>query len=134
MKKPPVKIFLELDSGVAAWRQIAGRLRTLIVEGALAPGEALPPVRRLAIDLGVHFNTVAEAYRSLAAEGLLEIAHGHGARVAAREAPPRRAPPEVAADFRRRLRELVAGMRARGLSPRQAAGELRLMAAGLERL
>jgi DNA-binding transcriptional regulator YhcF (GntR family) len=133
MKKPPAKVLLDLDSAVAAWRQIADQLRTLIVEGALPPGEALPPVRRLAIDLGVHFNTVAEAYRSLAAEGFLEIAHGHGARVAERE-NPRRATPEVAVDFRRRLRELVAGMRARGLSPRQAAGELRLMAAGLEKL
>jgi DNA-binding transcriptional regulator YhcF (GntR family) len=133
MKKPPPKILIDLAGDTAAWRQIAGQLRTLIVEGALPTGDTLPPVRRLAIDLGVHFNTVAEAYRSLAAEGLLEIAHGHGARVAERETP-RRANPEVAHDFRRRLRELVAGMRARGLSPRQAAGELRLMAAGLEKL
>jgi DNA-binding transcriptional regulator YhcF (GntR family) len=131
--KKTANIRIDLSSDTAAWRQIADRLRTLIVERALAPGDALPPVRRLAIELGVHFNTVAEAYRSIAEEGLLEIAHGHGARVADRELP-RRAGPALTADFRNRLRELVAGMRARGLSPRQAAGELRLMAAGLEKL
>jgi DNA-binding transcriptional regulator YhcF (GntR family) len=133
MAKSRARIQIDLSSDTAAWRQIADQLRTLIVEGALPPGDALPPVRRLAIELGVHFNTVAEAYRAMAEEGFLEITHGHGARVAEREAF-RRATPEVAVDFRKRLRELVAGMRARGLSPRQVAGELRLMAAGLEKL
>jgi GntR family transcriptional regulator len=133
MKKSPARIQIDLSSATAAWRQIADQLRTLVIEGALAPGDALPAVRRLAVDLGVHFNTVAEAYRSVAEEGFLEITHGHGARVAQPE-KVRAAGPEVAIDFRQRLRELVAGMRARGLSPRQVAGELKLMAAGLEKL
>ncbi|MGO4879595.1 MAG: GntR family transcriptional regulator [Bryobacteraceae bacterium] len=47
-------------------RQIVDHLRTLRVEGAVAPSDALPSVRRLAIDLGVHFNTIADAYRALA--------------------------------------------------------------------
>jgi GntR family transcriptional regulator len=133
MAKSNARIQVDLSSATAAWRQIADQLRTLVVEGTLKPGDALPPVRRLAVDLGVHFNTVAEAYRAVAEEGFLEIVHGHGARVAHREAA-RRAGPEVAVDFRNRLRELVAGMRARGLTPRQVAGELKLMAAGLEKL
>lgn len=133
MGKSNARIQVDLSSATAAWRQIADQLRTLVVEGTLAPGDALPPVRRLAVDLGVHFNTVAEAYRAVAEEGFLEITHGHGARIAQREAAPR-AGPEVTVDFRNRLRELVAGMRARGLSPRQVAGELKLMAAGLEKL
>ena len=48
------------------YRQIAAQLRVLIVEGALRPGDALPPVRRVARDLAVHFNTVAEAFRMVA--------------------------------------------------------------------
>jgi DNA-binding transcriptional regulator YhcF (GntR family) len=133
MKNPPVRIQVDVSSATAAWRQIADQLRVLMIEGVLSPGAALPPVRRLAVDLGVHFNTVAEAYRAVAEEGLLEIVHGHGARVVQRE-PTRPASPEIAADFRKRLRELVAGMRVRGLSPKQVAGELRLLAAGLEKL
>jgi DNA-binding transcriptional regulator YhcF (GntR family) len=56
-------------SGVPAIRQITDSLRVLLVERKLAPGVVLPSVRRLAMELGVHFNTVAEAYRELAGEG-----------------------------------------------------------------
>jgi GntR family transcriptional regulator len=127
------QIRLDTASSVPAWRQIVSQLRTLVVEGVLDPGAVLPPVRRLAIDLGIHFNTVAEAYRALAQEGFLEIVHGHGARVVERRSNTR-AGPEVVSDFRIKLRELVAGARARGLSPRKVAGELRGLADGMENL
>ena len=39
------------------------------------------PLRHVAVELGVHFNTVAEAYRQLAAEGWLDLKHGRGAVV-----------------------------------------------------
>jgi DNA-binding transcriptional regulator YhcF (GntR family) len=58
----------------------------LLVEGKLARGTPLPSVRRLAMELSVHFNTVAEAYRELAAEGWLHLQHGRGAVVIARPA------------------------------------------------
>jgi len=127
------QIRLDTASSVPAWRQIVSQLRTLVMEGALQCGDELPPVRRLAIDLGIHFNTVAEAYRALAQEGFLEIVHGHGARVVRRGAIAR-AGPEVAGDFRSELRELVAGARARGLSPRKVASELRGLADVVENL
>ena len=126
------QIRLDMKSDVPAYRQVADQLRTLAVEGAVVPGDSLPPVRRLALDLGVHFNTIAEAYRVLAEEGFLEITHGHGARVADRTTP-RRASPEVADNFRQRMRELIAGVRARGLTGRQIAGELKTMAEVLEK-
>jgi GntR family transcriptional regulator len=99
---------------VPAYRQIAGALRALLVAGELAPGTTLPTMRELAIDLGVHHNTVAEAYRALAEEGWLELRRKVGARVLARPRPrPRRGERET---FGRRLRELVAEARAAGLS------------------
>src|SRR5580704_8787392 len=76
-------------AGTAAYKQIADQLRTLIIEGALNPGDFLPPVRRLALELGVHFNTIAQAYRTLAQEGLLEITRGHRAAVVERNLPKR---------------------------------------------
>jgi GntR family transcriptional regulator len=101
------------------------------MEGVLKPGDSLPPIRRLALDLGIHFNTVAEAYRALAQEGFLEIVHGHGARLVDRRSVS--AGPEVRDDFRRRLRELVAAVRARGLTARSVAGELRGLAESMEK-
>ncbi len=58
-----------LSPGEPAYRQIAARLRRAWQEGRLRPGDRLPPVRELAARLGVHFNTVARAYRLLAREG-----------------------------------------------------------------
>ncbi|MGA3097053.1 MAG: GntR family transcriptional regulator [Bryobacteraceae bacterium] len=127
------QIRLDVASSVPAWRQIVSQLRTLVVEGVLKPGDALPPVRRLALDLGIHFNTVAEAYRTLAQEGFLEIVHGHGARVVNRPAIAR-AGPDVADDFHTKVRELVAGARARGLSVRKVVAQLRDLADAVENL
>jgi GntR family transcriptional regulator len=117
-----LRIHLDLGSPTPANRQIVDQIRTYLVDGALAPGAALPSVRRLAVDLGVHFNTVADAYRTLADEGWLEIAQGRGVRVVARQAPP----PDAQARqvFRQRLRQLVAEARAQGLSAGVVAHEL----------
>jgi GntR family transcriptional regulator len=131
MSPKNLQIRVEVSGAIPAYRQIVDQFRTLMIEGALQPGDALPAVRRLALDLGIHFNTVAEAYRLLAREGFLEIVHGHGARVLDRTAP-RQPGPEVADDFHRKLRGLVAGIRARGLSARRIAGELRGLAEALE--
>ena len=55
----------------------------MVREGRLGPGRRLPSTRRLAARIGLHRNTVAAAYRRLAARGLLEVRHGARARVAA---------------------------------------------------
>jgi len=83
------------------------------------------------MELGVHFNTVAEAYRVLAAEGWLDLRHGRGARVVERK-PPAAASRTDLADYRRRLRELISQMRAGGVSPARIADELRSFAEGLQ--
>jgi GntR family transcriptional regulator len=116
------QIRIDLDSATPVNRQIVDHLRTLLVDGVVAPDDILPSVRRLAIDLGVHFNTVADAYRTLAEEGWLEISHGRGVRVRKRRAP--RPDEETLAIFRRRLRQLVAEMRAQGLSSAAVVREL----------
>jgi DNA-binding transcriptional regulator YhcF (GntR family) len=128
---PAAKIRIDLNSPVPAYRQIVDAIRVLLVEGALTPGTPLPSVRRLAMELGVHFNTVAEAYRELAGEGWLDLRHGRGALVMdrARRAP---APPQRLREFRGRLRNLVAQMRAEGVPPARIAAELRTLTEGLK--
>ena len=122
---------IDLNSPTPVYRQIVDGLRILLVNSELHPGDSLPPVRRLALDLGVHFNTVAEAYRTLAEEGWLEIAKRSGAKVIARKTPrPRGA--ETSETFQRRLQELVAEVQARGFAPERIARELRLLAESLK--
>lgn len=58
--------------------QILTELRSQILSGQLQPGERLPTVRQLAIQLRVNFNTVARAYRILDSEGMITTRQGQG--------------------------------------------------------
>jgi GntR family transcriptional regulator len=129
MPKSP-QLRLDPNSPVPAVRQIADNLRILLVEGQLKAGDELPSVRRVAMELGVHFNTVAEAYRQLVAEGWLDQKHGRGAIVIDRAAPPE-AESGKFAEFRQRLRSLVAQMRSEGVPADRIANELREVIGGL---
>lgn len=123
---------IDLDSGTPVYRQIVDAIRALLVDGGLKPGDALPPVRQVAMDLGVHFNTVAEAYRILAEEGWLDLKRRRGAIVLERN-QPRTADPATTVAFTRRVRELIAEVQSNGLPAEFVARELRLLAEGLEK-
>lgn len=127
---PSLKI--DISSPVPIYRQIVDALRALLVDGILHPGDTLPPVRQVALDLGVHFNTVAEAYRILAEEGWLDLKRRRGALVLERSRP-RPADPAKTAIFARRIREMVAEVKSNGMSAASIARELRIIAEGLEK-
>ncbi|MGE5645085.1 MAG: GntR family transcriptional regulator [Acidobacteriota bacterium] len=127
----PVQLRIDLASPVPAYRQIVEALRTHLVEGAIVPGDTLPPVRRLAGELGIHFNTVAQAYRELAAEGWVEVSHGKPVRVVERETP-RQAGSDAVERFRARIRGLIAEARAQGIARRTVLSEIRTLAEGIK--
>ena len=104
--RTPAQVEIDLGSPVPVYRQISDAVRAQLVEGQVRPGEHLPTVRELAMELGVHHNTVAEAYRLLAEEGWLLLTRRRGVTVL--ERPNARRNPEAEASFARRLRELVA--------------------------
>src|SRR5215469_15242355 len=66
---------------------LAGRLRRLIDEGDLPPGEPLPPDRALAAALAVGRSTVVAAYDLLSRDGRIVRRRGSGTRVAGNEPP-----------------------------------------------
>ena len=124
-------ITIDLTSNVPVYRQIVDSMRHLLVEGSLKPGDQVPPVRQLALDLGVHFNTVAQAYRVLSDEGWLDLKRRRGAIVLDRTQPnaPSRNRQQ---DSFRKLRELTAQLRAEGIPASQIANHLRKLAEGIE--
>ena len=126
----PRRIQIDLDSATPVNRQIVDQLRLQLVAGGIRPGDALPSVRRLAIDLGVHFNTVADAYRTLAEEGWLDVSQGRTVRVRDRAMPP--ASSETRQMFLRRLRQLIAEARASGVSAASLARDLAAIAEALQ--
>jgi GntR family transcriptional regulator len=109
----PLQIRIVLDGPTPVYRQIVDALRSLCVSGELAPGTKLPTVRSLAASLGIHFNTVAEAYRLLADEGFLLIAGRHGATILDR-AQPAAPTHDTTASEGNRLRHLVAELQSKG--------------------
>ncbi|MEV8592107.1 aminotransferase class I/II-fold pyridoxal phosphate-dependent enzyme [Streptomyces sp. NPDC052012] len=66
--------------------EISASIERAVREGALGPGEPLPPLRELAQHLGVNPNTVAAAYRTLRERGVIETAGRRGSRVRPRPA------------------------------------------------
>ena len=121
---------IDLASPLPASEQIVRGLRATLLAGRFRPGEQLPSVRQLAVDLGVHHNTVAGAYRQLAEEGWLELRRGRGATVIERPAP---APtPRAEAEFRKGLEELVVKALAEGVPSAAVSSELRVLAAKLQ--
>ena len=124
-----LRVSLNLQSSIPAYRQIADDVRRHLVDGQLKPGDLLPPIRQLALDLGVDFNTVALAYRLLADEGWLELKRRRGATVIARNAP--RAVDRREVDgLLRQLGQIAAQLRGAGMSSRQIASALRRIAQG----
>jgi GntR family transcriptional regulator len=130
MREREVRIHIDLNAAEPVYRQIAAQLRALIMESALKPGDPLPPVRRLALDLAVHFNTVAEAYRTLAEEGWLDVGHGRTALVRSRVAPT---PTEETVEaLTSGLRRALAEAKAGGVPARRIRKELRTFLEALE--
>ena len=124
-----LRVSLNLESHTPAYRQIANDLRQHLVEGRLKPGDLLPPVRQLAVDLGVHFNTVALAYRMLADEGWLELKRRRGAAVIARNSP-RAVDRRQVGHLLRQLAHIAAELRSVGMTSRQISSALRRLAQG----
>ena len=60
------------------YEQVKDGLRRLMVTGVLAPGEKLPSVRSLAMDLAINPNTIQRAYMQLEQEGLIYPVKGTG--------------------------------------------------------
>ena len=77
-------ITVDADDRRPIYLQVVDEIKALIARGKLREGDALPPVRQVAADLGVNLNTIANAYRELQQEGLISIRHGSGAVVTSR--------------------------------------------------
>src|ERR1700689_5244584 len=69
---------LDLRSGVPVYRQIIDQVMGGIAAGTLRPGDQLPTVRQLAVDLAINPNTVVRAYRELEIREVLTTQQGTG--------------------------------------------------------
>jgi GntR family transcriptional regulator len=78
---PPAFFSVDPHGGAPLYQQLAEQIKRAIAIGALAPGERLPTVKGLAIDLKLNANTVARVYRELERDGVIATAPGRGSFV-----------------------------------------------------
>jgi GntR family transcriptional regulator len=74
----PVDITINLTDGVPIYRQIVNQVKYLVASGLLRPGEELPPIRTLALQLKVTPNTIVKAYGDLENAGVVHKRRGSG--------------------------------------------------------
>ena len=84
-RSQPFQFRLDALSGVPVYRQIIDQVMAGIAAGRLAPGNQLPTVRQLAVDLAINPNTVTRAYREMEIRGVLETQQGSGTFISQRE-------------------------------------------------
>jgi GntR family transcriptional regulator len=91
-------ITINVTDGVSIYRQIVNQVKYLVASGLLQPGEELPPIRTLALQLKVTPNTIVKAYHELEISGVVSKRHGSGTFVSEQR-------PQLATRERRRMIE-----------------------------
>ncbi len=109
-----MEITLSSSSMTPIYEQLTTQIKSLVIDGKLAAGEALPSVRSLAAELKISALTVKKAYDRLEEEGLIVTVHGKGSFV-------ERTDTQLALEFRRheaekQLAEALARAETAGLS------------------
>ena len=85
-----MNISIDLRSDIPIYLQLVEQVRHQVANGTLKPGDQLPTVRSLALELRINFNTVSRAYRMLDDAGIISTQQGRGTYIL--EMPP----PEIA--------------------------------------
>lgn len=96
-----MRFVLNHRSRVPIYAQLVAAVRQAVARGELKPGDQLPTVRQLAVDLRINPNTVAKAYQEMERAGMIITRQGRGTFVAPQ------APPVAAEENRDRIAQLV---------------------------
>jgi len=90
-------IQIDFQSGIPLFEQIAYQILSLIEKGQLSAGDQLPTIRKLAVELGINFNTVARAYRLLDQRTVISTQQGRGTYILPekKRGRPKKNPPET---------------------------------------
>ena len=76
-------IIISNSSNDPIYLQIVNQIKSMIMRGELSPGEALPSMRNLAMQMRVSLITTKRAYEELERDGFIETYTGRGSFVKA---------------------------------------------------
>ena len=63
------------------YEQLTDNIKSLVLHGVLKPGDQLPGVRTLAVELAINPNTIQKAYAELERRGIIYTLQGRGSFV-----------------------------------------------------
>jgi GntR family transcriptional regulator len=112
----PVRFSLENDNGIPIYRQIINQIEYAILSKRMVPGDKLPTIRSLAVELKTNPNTIAKAYGELEIRGILVTQIGSGTFISDKK-------PETGGGRKQKIREIferfMAEMKALGVSRKE---------------
>jgi len=106
-----VNFTLDAVNGAPIYRQIIQQIEYAILSGRMQPGDRLPTIRSLAVELKTNPNTIAKAYNELEIRGILATQVGSGTYISDKkpvieEDSLKRKIREVAGRFIQEMRDL----------------------------
>lgn len=75
-------IVLDFKSNKPIYEQIVEQIKFHVLKGHLKPGDAIPSIRKLALDISVTPGTVAKAYQELERQHIIETIRAKGTFIA----------------------------------------------------
>ncbi|MDR3172738.1 MAG: GntR family transcriptional regulator [Treponema sp.] len=109
-----INFSLDPDNGIPIYRQIIQQVEYAILSGRMKPGDRLPTIRSLAIELKINPNTIAKAYGEMEIRGILITQVGSGTYISDQKPVPKadernRKIQEVLGRFVQEMRDLGVG-------------------------
>jgi GntR family transcriptional regulator len=103
--EPKITFSLDTTSGTPIYRQIIQQIEYAILSERLKPGDRLPTIRALAVELKINPNTIGKAYGELEILGVLTTQVGSGTFISSKKPEA----PESIEDIRNRKIQEVLG-------------------------
>lgn len=78
-----VSLTLDSNDTTPLYQQVVEQIQRRVARGQMQPGDPVPSVRQLALELTINPNTVARAYLELEYQGILQKRQGQGTYISA---------------------------------------------------
>jgi len=111
------------SSDIPIYLQLRNQIVQGISKGQLSPGEQLPTVRALSLEIGINSMTVSKAYQILKQEGYITTDRRSGARI--RQSFPQQN--QLSESNRELLRQIISEAQIQGLSKEDFFRECELL-------
>ncbi|NMO97567.1 GntR family transcriptional regulator [Paenibacillus lemnae] len=102
---------IEFDNNLPIYLQIMNYIKKQIITGKLQPGDKIPSVRELAVELQINPNTIQRTFQELEREEIVETRRGLGRYVTSEESKIMSIKKEMAGDL---IQHFIQGMQELG--------------------